>query len=99
MTARKALALLAVALVAAAIVAPAASAYTEPAFSGFGHGESAPSVRVVEVHSDSRFQWGDAAVGAGATLAFVLVGLGATLAAVGIRHRRVGYHPFRPTAQ
>jgi hypothetical protein len=99
MTSKKALALLALVLVAAAIAAPAASAYTEPSFSGFYGDETSSNVRVVEVPSDSGFQWGDAAIGAGATLALVLVGLGATLAAIGVRHRHaVAYHPVRPSA-
>ena len=102
MTGRNALlASLAVVLVAAAITAPAASAYTEPYFSG-SHGRQAASptdVRVVEVPSDSGFQWGDAAVGAGGAMAVVLVGLGATMAMISSRTRHpVAHRRATPSA-
>jgi len=103
MTGRKALLALAVVLVAAAITAPAASARTDQSyFSGGSLSKQGPpptAVRVVEVPSDSGFQWGDAAIGAGAALAVALVGLGATLAMISLRSRHaVAYHRATPSA-
>jgi hypothetical protein len=44
-----------------------------------------PSVEVVTAAGDDGFAWGDAAIGAGVTLALALIALGATV----IRRRRV----------
>jgi hypothetical protein len=102
MTGRKALLIpLAVLLVAAAIFAPAASAYTEPFFSGSPSRQATPAtdVRVVQVPSDSGFQWGDAAIGAGGALAFGLVGLGVALAIASTRSRHAAaYRRATPSA-
>ena len=88
------LAPLALVLVAAAIAAPVASAGTDGPPLSPGVGATSPTaVRVVEVPSNAGFQWGDGAIGAGAALAVVLVGLGATLAIVSSRKRRTVPYP------
>jgi hypothetical protein len=87
------LAPLALLLVAAAIAAPTASATTDaPPFTYAAGATDAGQVRVVEVPSNAGFDWGDAGIGAGAAVAVVLVGLGATLAIVSGRHRHAVPH-------
>jgi hypothetical protein len=79
---------LAVAAAVSALAAPSASALPGEQI-GVGPTEAAPAtpVRVVNVQSDSGFDWGDAGIGAGAGLAIMAIGAGSALA-LGRRPRR-----------
>jgi hypothetical protein len=98
---RPCFAALALALVVAAIAAPAALARTEaPSFGNTGSANTpgtAPSVvRVVDVPTDSGFDWSDAAIGAGAALAVGMISLGGAMATASHRRHRPGATPSTP---
>jgi hypothetical protein len=80
------LAALALALVFAALTATSASALTGEQFAPGAHGSQpsqptapVPTKVTVEASSDDGFDWADAAIGAGATLAIALIGVGSAL--------------------
>ena len=94
---------LALAMLAAAIAAPSAFARTDPPSAlpthASGATQSGPvakapaprgpaEVRVVRVTSDPGFDWGDAALGAGTTVALVAIGLGGAIAVLSYRRQR-----------
>jgi len=92
---------LALVLVAAAIAAPAALARTDaPSFDISGSASTpgtAPSVvRVVDVPTDSGFDWGDAAIGAGAAVALGMIAAGGAIATVNLRRSHRHGTPSAP---
>jgi hypothetical protein len=79
-------ALAAVALLAFPAVASGAIDYSKNAANGEYAPADSPSVRVVTVADNGGFAWGDAAIGAGVTLALALIALRATTV---VRRRRI----------
>ena len=77
---------LALAAAVSALAAPGAFALPAEVVQGQPHSQNEPAtpVRVVTVDSDGAFDWGDAGIGAGSSLALVLIGAGSALA---VRHR------------
>jgi hypothetical protein len=77
---------LAVAATVSALAAPTASALPAEVIQAGPDPQDQPStpVRVVTVETDAGFDWGDAGIGAGSSLALVLIGVGSVLA---VRHR------------
>jgi hypothetical protein len=98
---RNCFAMLALVLVVGAIAAPAALARTEaPSFDISGSASTpgtAPSVvRVVDVPTDSGFDWGDAAIGAGAAVALGMIAAGGAVATVNLRRSHRHGTPWAP---
>ena len=77
---------LAVIVATGAIAAPAASAMVPPQDDSLSAAASSPAPEIVTVDSSSGFDVGDAAIGAGAAVAVLLVGAGGTFAVQRSRH-------------
>jgi hypothetical protein len=97
------LGLLATALAVALIACPAASARTDAPTFGISSAPGQPShyptqLRVVEVSSASGFDWGDAAIGAGAAIALAMIAVGGAMASHRARHPRTATGPAAPSA-
>ena len=80
-TSTKVLRSLALAATVSALAAPAASALPAELTQSPANGQEDPAtpVRVVTVHTDSGFDWGDAGIGAAAGLSLMLVGAGSAI--------------------